>query len=94
MMKNWILRWLGIATEPNHSTPNVISRDGDSLIYGLKHRNMFEVIDAVNGKVVVFNRRFDNPSGPDKNDMEVYLVPNGADLMETITVALVSAKLK
>ena len=72
----------------------MVSRESDSLFYGIKNRNIFEVIPAINGQIVVYNRRFDNPNGPDKNDMEVYIVPPGADLMETITVAMVSAKLK
>jgi cellobiose-specific phosphotransferase system component IIA len=35
-----------------------------------------------------------NPNGPDKSDMEVYLVHDGDNLMDTITTAIVSAGLK
>lgn len=55
---------------------------------------MFEVINAINGKIVVYNKHTMNPHGPDKNDMEVYLVHEGEDLMATITTAMISARLK
>ena len=35
-----------------------------------------------------------NSNGPDKNDMEVYLVHDGDNLIDTITTAIVSAGLK
>jgi hypothetical protein len=95
-MKKWILNWLGLApSAPQEDNRAVlVTRDNDQLFYGTKQRNMFEVIPAVNGQIVVYNRRIDNPNGPDKNDMEVYIVQPGEDLMETIKVAIVSAKLK
>jgi hypothetical protein len=96
-MKNWILRWLGLApknTGLESPFATSVPRHGSGLIEGATHRNFFEIITAVNGKIVVYNRHFSNPSGPDKNDMEIYLVPDGEDLMATVTTAIVSARLK
>ena len=95
-MKNFIRRWLGMhptATSPYDEPPRLVS-EHSSLIPEVKHRNKFEVIDAVNGKIVVYNKFTMNPNGPDKNEMEVYLVHDGEDLMTTINTAMVSARLK
>jgi hypothetical protein len=94
-MKRWILNWLGLGPKQEHSTGISAPYDsGRPRIIDTKHRNYFEVIDAVNGKIVVYTRNVYNSNGPDKNDMEVYLVHEGEDLMATITTAIVSAGLK
>jgi hypothetical protein len=64
------------------------------LITEMRERSFFEVIPATNGKIVVYTSSTLNPHGPDKNTMEVYLVHEGEDLMSTIQLAIVSARLK
>ena len=95
-MKKLILRWLGLT--PNYQEDKLarhsVVSDNRNFIPEVRQRNIFEVIDAVNGKIVVFNRHSFNPNGPDVNQMEVYLVHEGGNLMETITTAMVSARLK
>lgn len=71
-----------------------ISSGSRNFLPEVPQRNMFEVINAINGKIVVYNKHTMNPHGPDKNDMEVYLVHEGEDLMATITTAMISARLK
>jgi len=93
-MKQWILRWLGLAPKENYGVPSAPSTRGNQLIPGMLSRNYFEIITAVNGKIVVYNRHTANFNGPDKNDMEIYIVPDGEDLMATVTTAIVSARLK
>ena len=94
-MKLWILRWLGLVPKENlGSTTAPIPHYAGQLIPELRTRNMFEIIPAVNGKIVVYNRRIDNPSGADRNDLEIYLVHDGDNLMDTVTTAIVSAGLK
>jgi hypothetical protein len=99
-MKNWILRWLGL-TQPSNTNEApygglpLRSRGGSArpLIEGV-NRHFFEIITATNGKIVVYNKQQFNPNGPDSCDMEVYLVPEGSNLMDTVTTAIVSANLK
>ena len=96
-MKQWILRWLGLAPKESSNiyvSPAIIGSHSRQLIDCQPTRNFFEIINAVNGKIVVYNRHQSNMNGPDKNDMEVYLVHEGDDLMATITTAMVSAGLK
>ena len=101
-MKNWILRWLGLGpkgidtpTPTPAPAPTIASFvGGGNRLIEMKHRNFFEIINAVNGKIVVYTRNEYNSNGPDKNDMEVYLVHDGDNLMDTITTAIVSAGLK
>jgi hypothetical protein len=95
-MRDWILRWLGLAPKNTLGTIGaspMLSGTGH-LLPELRARNIFEVIPAINGKIVVYNRRIDNPHGPDTNDMEIYLVHEGDKLLDTITAAIVSAGLK
>ena len=94
-MKQWILNWLGLGPKGSDigNFPKAISTYGPRLIEA-KHRNYFEIINAVNGKIVVYTRNEYNSNGPDKNDMEVYLVHDGDNLIDTITTAIVSAGLK
>ena len=94
-MKQWILNWLGLGPKglDSGNFPKAISTHGSRLIEA-KHRNYFEIINAVNGKIVVYTRNEYNSNGPDKNDMEVYLVHDGDNLMDIITTAIVSAGLK
>ena len=96
-MRNWILNWLGLGPKgignDCYTSPPTLANHGNRLI-DTKHRNFFEIIDAVNGKIVVYTRNTFNHNGPDKNDMEVYLVHEGDNLMDTITTAIVSAGLK
>ena len=98
-MKQWILRWLnGTAPKGINSyaseAPMAITAGYGGRLIETKHRNFFEVIPAVNGKIVVYTRSVYNSNGPDKNDMEVYLVHDGDNLIDTITTAIVSAGLK
>jgi hypothetical protein len=92
-MKNWILRWLGLGPK-GIDAPVASFVGGGNRLIETKRRNFFEIIDAVNGKIVVYTRNEYNQNGPDKNDMEVYLVHDGDNLMDTITTAIVSAGLK
>lgn len=97
-MKKWILRWLGLGPKGldsyEHNAPMATTAGHGGRLIETKHRNFFEVIPAVNGKIVVYTRSVYNSNGPDKNDMEVYLVHDGDNLMDTITTAIVSAGLK
>ena len=97
-MKQWILNWMGLGPKQGlgndcYPLPSTLSNHSGRLIES-KHRNFFEIIPAVNGKIVVYTRTEFNHNGPDKNDMEVYLVHDGDNLMDTITTAIVSAGLK
>lgn len=92
-MKNWIRRWLGLLP----AEPGILASmrsPNRSILDNAQHRNFFEIIPAVNGKIVVFTRHQFNHNGPDKNDMEVYLVHDGENLMDVVTTAIVSAGLK
>lgn len=94
-MRNWILRWLGLA--PRNDQPSLATTRSLGNAVGLSdmpERNLFEIIQAVNGKIVVFNRHKHNPHGPDKNHTEIYLVHEGDNLMDTVSTAIVSAALK
>jgi hypothetical protein len=96
-MKKWILNWLGLGPKQaatDSAVPLSLHHTGGQLIPGQRSRNFFEIIPAINGKIVVYNRQKFNPNGPDHNDMEVYLVHDGDNLMDTITTAIVSAGLK
>ena len=97
-MKRWILNWLGLGPKQPRddyaNAPGLVSGHGDQLFNGMRQRNYFEIIDAINGKIVVYNRHRMNPTGPDRNDLEVYLVHEGDNLMDTVTTAIVSAGLK
>lgn len=96
-MKQWILRWLGLAPKglgQEIGVPSLSSHNRQLFEHSTQPRNFFEIIPAVNGKIVVYNRHQLNMNGPDKNDMEVYLVHEGDDLMATVTTAIVSAGLK
>ena len=95
-MRRWILRWLGFL--PSDATQAVcapkLRGPGRQLFEIQTTRNFFEIIPAINGKIVVYNRHTFNQNGPDKNDMEVYLVHDGDNLMDIVTTAIVSAGLK
>lgn len=94
-MRNWIRKWLGFTPlDDNDRAYSLATKRRDSLPIEMPHRNMFEVINAVNGKIVVYNRHTSNPHGPDKNEVDIYLVHDGDNLMDTITTAIVSAGLK
>jgi hypothetical protein len=91
MMKRWILRWLGLIPKGSDIAAAVPSR---GRLVDTPHRNYFEIIEATNGKIVVYTQNQYDPNGPDCNDMEIYLVHDGDNLLDTIKKALVTAKLK
>ena len=95
-MKRWVLNWLGLTPSDTNQAKCAPSLRGSGrqLFETQTSRNFFEIIPAINGKIVVYNRHTFNQNGPDKNDMEVYLVHDGDNLMDTITTAIVSAGLK
>lgn len=93
-MRNFIRKWLGLPTVETTASHPLLVNGPRNFLPEVAHRNMFEVINAINGKIVVYNKHTMNPHGMDKNDMEIYLVHEGEDLMATITRAMISASLK
>jgi len=95
-MKNWLRRKLLDLLHPAKEAPlQAISRGSLAPFNELGgKRHQFEIIDAVNGKVLICNVHQHNPNGPDRNRTEIYLVPPDADLMQTINTAIVSGALQ
>jgi len=69
----------------SHLSPVGIVHDGTTT--------MFELHDAVNGKVLVARKHRNNPNGADFNAVRVYLVTEDADLLEMIRLAHVDLAL-
>lgn len=98
-MKNYIRRWLGLPIVPKayavggmlpHSHPSdPLENHGMST-----PRKTFEVVQATNGRIVVFTSHQSNPNGPDKFEKLIYIVPESGDVMDTVALALVAANLK
>lgn len=94
-MKNLIRRWLGFPPVSIAAGYPIGIDSGGRDVFDAPGapRNTFEVIKATNGHVVVFRSHIVNPNGPDKHTAKIYLVPEGEELMPTITTALVAASL-
>lgn len=93
MLKQWIRNWLFSSSQPKVSAAELTASPIDSH-GGLDENTIrFQVYKAVNGKVIQVMHYKHNPVGPDWKG-EIFVVPDGADLMDTIRVALVSKALK
>lgn len=94
-MKTWILRWLGLAPKDNCNPPQIAGNSSYSMFAPeCRSRDIFEIVDAANGKILVHNVRVDNPNGPDRNNLSLYLINDCDNLMDVIQQALVNAKLR
>lgn len=97
-MKRWIRRWLGLdpAQDECVKQPGLAGTIGGSGRTGLESdgvRNMFEIIEAENGRILVYNQNKFNPNGPDKNKHTIWIVQPEEDIMNTIKTAIVTARL-
>ena len=95
-IRNAFRRWLYTGSEAvpamtDHSNPFHVN--AGAVGSGRYGRNMFEIIKAINGHIVVYTNYTFNPNGSDKSVTELFLVPEGGDLMAAITTAMVSSKL-
>lgn len=91
MIKNLVRKWLGLQSHkeyaPEPSPPSVSITDSPAP------KTTVQVIDAVNGKIVVVARYVYNPNGPDKHSHDVYIVPEGHDVGAAVIGAMTAAKL-
>lgn len=100
-MKKLLQRWLGVSAPQDIPTDDFFAPVSGNASNGALHalssvrrRNIIEILPSVNGQIVIFSKREDNPNGPDKNETVLYLVPEGENLIDTITKALVIAGLQ
>lgn len=90
-LRSWIRDWLFSPEQPKQVT--LAANPIDSHGAFDENTTRFQVYKAVNGKVIQVMSYKHNPHGPDWTG-EIYVVPDGADLMDTIKVALVAKALK
>lgn len=92
-MRKWLRNWLFRQAARPEPLGVLATNPIDS--HGMLDENSFrlQVYKAVNGKVIQIMSYKPNPHGPDWTG-EIFVVPDGGDLMETIRIALVSKALK
>jgi hypothetical protein len=92
-MKNWIRRWLS-TDDDDEVAPRRRARRSlpEELTHDRKILTNFSIVKADNGGMVLTsNWTSQNGSG---YESRIHLIPEGTDLLESIAVLLVEARLK
>lgn len=87
-IRNWLLSGQGANDGAEAPLRPSVHHGLDATMESIKERTSVEFIPANNGYIVVARKHKYNPHGADKVDVDVSIVPEGADLFEAVKRAV------